>query len=367
MDDLSLSYAQMGIILGSWQLVYIFYAQVAGLLVDRMGPYRSLFLGATIIALSSALRWFAGNFVTLLLTVALFGLGGPLISIGLPKLASFWFVGKERGTASGIYTTGPIIGGIVTLSITRSVVLPLVSSWRNVFVVYSLVGLLIVGFWIVFGRKFPNEANQVAEVEQVRGERTWNVIKRLFKIKKIWLIVIIGVSSFLTSHGLSNWLPKILELKGLPPTEAGLVVSFLSFCAIFGSIIIPRLPYYLGSRKRAISLTLFTNGLAILVLGLVNGLPMWIAIALVGLTRGLFPLLTVALMDMPEVGPQRMGVVGGLFFSVGEIGGFGGPFIMGVLKDVTGVFLSGIIFLVIVTECSILCAVLLKADKSLAH
>jgi nitrate/nitrite transporter NarK len=94
---------------------------------------------------------------------------------------------------------------------------------------------------------------------------------------------------------------------------------------------------------------------------------MWIAIALVGLTRGLFPLLTVALMDMPEVGPRRMGVAGGLFFSIGEIGGFGGPFIMGVLKDVTGVFLSGIIFLVVVTECSILCAALLKTDKSLAR
>jgi cyanate permease len=367
MADLNLSYAQMGIILGSWQLVYIFYAQVAGLLVDWMGPYRSLFLGATIIALSSALRWFAGNFITLLLSVALFGLGGPMISIGLPKLASFWFVGKERGTASGIYATGPIIGGIVTLSITRSIILPRVGNWRNVFIVYSVIGFLIVIFWLIFGSKSLNVPKKIAEEERVTGEGAWTVMKRLFKIRNIWLIVIIGVSSFLTSHGLSNWLPKILELKGLPPTEAGLVVSFLSFCAIFGSILIPRLPYYLGSRKRAISLTLFIQGLAILALGLVSGLPMWIAIVLIGLTRGLFPLLTVALMDMPEVGPQRMGVVGGLFFSIGEIGGFGGPFIMGVLKDVTGVFLSGIIFLVIVTESSILCAALLKADKSLAR
>jgi nitrate/nitrite transporter NarK len=57
-----------------------------------------------------------------------------------------------------------------------------------------------------------------------------------------------------------------------------------------------------------------------------------------------------------------MGVVGGLFFSIGEIGGFGGPFILGLLKDVTGSFYSGIIFIVAVTEASIVFATLLEAD-----
>jgi len=35
--DLKLSYSQMGLILGSWQLTYIFAALVAGAILDRWG------------------------------------------------------------------------------------------------------------------------------------------------------------------------------------------------------------------------------------------------------------------------------------------------------------------------------------------
>jgi sugar phosphate permease len=34
-EDLKLTYSQMGLILGSWQLTYIFVALVAGMILDR--------------------------------------------------------------------------------------------------------------------------------------------------------------------------------------------------------------------------------------------------------------------------------------------------------------------------------------------
>lgn len=40
-----------------------------------------------------------------------------------------------------------------------------------------------------------------------------------------------------------------------------------------------------------------------------------------------------------------MGAAGGLFFSVGEIGGFLGPLLIGVLADLTGSFTVGILAL----------------------
>ena len=45
MSDLGLSYTQMGVITGAWQLIYIFTAQPLGLMIDRLGVYRSLLLG----------------------------------------------------------------------------------------------------------------------------------------------------------------------------------------------------------------------------------------------------------------------------------------------------------------------------------
>ena len=363
MNDLNLTYSQMGVILGSWQLVYIFFAQPAGMIIDSLGSYKSLFLGVTVISLSAALRWFAVSFESLLLSVALFGIGGPMISIGLPKLASMWFKGKERSVATGVYATGNTVGSIVALSTTNSFFMPVLGNWRNVFVMYSCIGLVTALLWLFVGWRHQNSNRSRPMAESMKGERALDVISRLFKKRNIWLIVIIGVTSFLVSHSLSNWLPTILELKGMTVSEAGFAVSSLKLFAILGSILIPRLPYTVGSKKRAISLTLFTLGVATLVLGVARGPLMWIGLAVAGITmRGLTPLLMVTLMDLPYVDSKQMGVVGGLYFSIGEIGGFGGPFVLGLLKDATGSFYSGIIFIVVVTEMSIIFAALLKAD-----
>jgi len=80
--------------------------------------------------------------------------------------------------------------------------------------------------------------------------------------------------------------------------------------------------------------------------------------------RGLLPLLTVTLMDLPEVGPARMGIIGGLYFSIGEIGGFSGPFILGISKELTNSFIPGLIFFAIVSEAAILLTILLDFSKT---
>ena len=59
-----------------------------------------------------ALRSIANGYLLLFLAVALFGVGGPLVSVGAPKLIASWFEGKERGLAIGIYSTGPTIGAV---------------------------------------------------------------------------------------------------------------------------------------------------------------------------------------------------------------------------------------------------------------
>jgi MFS family permease len=45
LNDLRMSYSQMGFILGSWQLTYILVALVAGAILDRWGVRKSIFAG----------------------------------------------------------------------------------------------------------------------------------------------------------------------------------------------------------------------------------------------------------------------------------------------------------------------------------
>ena len=123
-QELNMSYAEMGRVLGAWQLIYIFTALPCGTFIDRVGLRTSLLISAILIGLSCLTRSFAQGPVTLLIAVALFGLGGPLISIGAPKLISIWFKGRERGLAMGLYITGLTAGVVTALSITNSIILP---------------------------------------------------------------------------------------------------------------------------------------------------------------------------------------------------------------------------------------------------
>ena len=130
--DLGLSHAAMGSIMGAWQLVFIGSAIPCGMLLDRLGSRYALIIGIALIAASSLGRSLAGDYVSLLLAVMLFGLGGPIVSAGAPKVVTRWFEGSSRGLAMGIYTTGPGIGGMVSLTLTHSVLLPLLGDWREV-------------------------------------------------------------------------------------------------------------------------------------------------------------------------------------------------------------------------------------------
>ena len=62
LNDLRMSYSQMGFILGSWQLTSILIALVAGAILDRWGIKKSIFAGALIIGLSASTRYFATGF-----------------------------------------------------------------------------------------------------------------------------------------------------------------------------------------------------------------------------------------------------------------------------------------------------------------
>ena len=85
-SDLNLTYAQMGSTMGAWQLVYIFSAIPCGILLDKTGPRTALTIGALLIGASVFARGTAENYTELLLAVMLFGLGGPIISSGAPKV-----------------------------------------------------------------------------------------------------------------------------------------------------------------------------------------------------------------------------------------------------------------------------------------
>ena len=339
LKDLNMSYSQMGIILGSWQLTYIVVAIIAGTVIDKWGMRKSLFIGTVIIGLSAALRYFPSGFGSLLPVVAIFGIGGPLISIGAPKTIATWFRGKGRGTAVGIYTTGPWVGGLLALAATNSFVMPIAGySWRLTFVYYGFLVLIIALLWWFLARDIkPTGATE--------GESIGKVFSRLIKIRNVRLILIMGLLSFAIMHGFTNWLPRIIESGGMSPAAAGFMASIPVIAGIPAVLVIPRLvPPHL--RGRLIALLALVVAVALLVSVNTLGFPLFVGLTLFGIAGpSLFPIVMLILMETPEVGEKHMGLAGGIFFCVAEIGGFTGPLVMGILADLTGTFLAGAVFL----------------------
>ena len=179
-----MTYGQMSFVHSSWQMTNIVFAVCTGIIMDRWGIRRSIFFVALVIALSGLLRSSSTGFISLLFFFALFGVGGPMISIDCPKIIATWFQGKERGTTIGIYSTGPWIGSMISLAATNSVVMPLTDqSWRATFLWYGVMSLVIALLWWILAK----------EVDTGKGGERFNVmrvLRDLFGVRRVRLILI---------------------------------------------------------------------------------------------------------------------------------------------------------------------------------
>ena len=74
----------------------------------------------------------------------------------------------------------------------------------------------------------------------------------------------------------------------------------------------------------------------------ITGSPFW---SVTSLRSSLMTVTMLVMMQCKAVDDKNMGAAGGLFFTAGEVGGVLGPFLFGVVADLTGSFdlaLSGL-------------------------
>ncbi len=345
-SDLNLSRSAMGSVMGAWPLVYIAVSVPAGALIDRFGLRRSLAVGIILVALSGILRAVAVNYATMFLAVAIFGVGGPFISIGAPKLISVWFNRKDRGLAMGIYMTASNTGRILALATANSVLMPLYrSSWRLTMATYAGVALLSAFLWWFMARDL-GQSSDSAKGSGKDLAASMKVFPMLLRIGVVRIVLVITVGSFFFSHGFNNWLPEILRAGGMTAAQAGFWAILPIVVGIATTLVVPMVAKP-GRRIPMLVSIFMAAAVAALMVATTTGAPLTLGLILQGAaSRGVMPVIMLILMDAPQVGPERMGAAGGLYFTAGEVGGVLGPLLLGVAADLTGSFREGLFMLV---------------------
>ena len=337
--DLSLSRSAMGSILGAWALIYVFTAVPGGAVVDRLGLRWSLFVGGLTITASLVLRSMANGPVSLFAAVAVFGIGGPLVSIATPKLVASLFEADERRLPTGLGVSSPALGTAIALAVTNPILLPAFDgNWRPV-----LVSMAAVSFLTTLGWLYASRA--ITHVEQGATRTDRSTIARLLKLRSMRTILAITLFSFFFSHALSNWLPEILADTGRSDNAAGYLSAISVTVGIVGSLSIARL---VPSRRRPHALVAIFAVAGAMVAG-IGSLPFGLlfgALAVLGFARaGIIPLLFLEIMGDKNIAVSDIGAATGLFFAVGEIGGFSGPYVIGWVADTTEGFAAATLVL----------------------
>ena len=337
-EELGLSHSAMGGILGAWPLVYIVAALPGGAFLDRVGIRKALFLSILIIAASAICRSISTGHLSLFLAVGLFGLGGPLVSVGAPKAITLWFEGKERGVAMGLYITGPALGGVTALALTNSVVMPLVGGdWRVALQVYAVFVLATGVVWLfISGNALAQEVERKVAAQEKKPQ--FEIFVELIHMRPIQIVLVMSVGIFFYNHGLGNWLPEILRSRGMTPEAAGYWASVPTAMGVIGALIIPRLA--VPERRVFLLLFLFIcAGLGTQMMQNDPGLGLASGLILQGITRTtMMTIMIMVLVDTKGIEAHSVGLASGLFFSAAEIGGVLGPLTVGIVADLTGGF-----------------------------
>jgi CP family cyanate transporter-like MFS transporter len=204
--ELGLSATEIGLLASLPVALFALAALPGSLLVARFGTLATLVGGLVIVALGSALRAFSHDVALLYATTILMGSGVAILQPTMPAIVRQWLPQRiALGTA--IYTNGLIVGEIVPVMLTLSVVLPLTGGdWRLDLAAWSapvaLIALLVALF-APRGSGLPSSGT-------VPGRRWWpNWRSRL-----IWELALLFGGANSLYFGVNAFVPDFLAASG---------------------------------------------------------------------------------------------------------------------------------------------------------
>lgn len=164
---------------------------------------------------------------------------GAMGQLATSKLVSNWFVMK-RGTALGIAATGISVSGVVMPAISAYIIGEF--GWRNGFITYGLITLLVVVpvvLRLVISRPediglLPDGADEIASLPPARAKLH---TREFLRDPNFWYLTLtIGLLFCIQSATLIHMVPRLTD-RGMDLMAASFIASCTALCGVFGKLI----------------------------------------------------------------------------------------------------------------------------------
>jgi nitrate/nitrite transporter NarK len=344
-DELALTNAEAGFLFSVSILTLMLFRIPWGMLFDRKGLKVTMGLALVLMGVFGLMRGFAVNYPTLLASQFLLGVALSGIIPAIPKLVSEWFPREKVGLATGICMAGFPVGDILAVGVTPYLV-EVVSGWRQVFQVYGVWALLLIFLWW----KFASGESKNAKTAASTSASVKRDFAKLLRLKEVWLLTGLYFCAGGCYDTMLLWLPDVLQGEGLNPFKASLVASMLPVGFLVSAVAVGAFSDKLGLRRPFVLVMGFVSGPVLYLAGTMLGTSAYVMAFLLGLcTVGVLTLVLAVPVEMPRLSPFLSSAFG-VVSSVGNLGSFLLPTLVGQLRDVSGTFLLSMVVLAVVGE-----------------
>ena len=303
----------------------------AGMLADRFGGRRVFAALLVLAAIPAVAIGFSTSYAQLVWLGLFLGMAGTTFSVGV-GFTSKWFAPEKQGTALGIYGMGNIGQSIAVFG--APVLALQFGSWRPVFFIFAAVSLI----WGLVFYAFARDAATTLK------PKTLSENLSLLKSSPIaWVLSLFYFVTFGGFVAFSIYLPTLLKDQfGLSATDAGArTAGFVLLATLMRPIGGSLADRFGGARL------LMLVFVAVAALGLLMGCP-WMPTFTIGALGGAAALGLgngAVFKLVPQYFPKETGTVTGLVGAFGGLGGFFPPLVLGVIRDATGGYAWGFVFL----------------------
>ena len=280
---------------------------------------------------------------------------------GVILYLTFWYPARERARAVAIFALGGILAGVIGSPISGALLhmdgIGGFAGWQWLFLIEAIPAMfmgLVVLFLLPNG---PQQAKWLTPEEKawiqsrVDAERpTFSTghasLAEVFSNRQVWIFCLLYLLLNTGGYGYEMWLPSIVKsLSGLSDWAVGCINAIPYFAAGVAMFLVAGYSDRTGQRKGVVSI-------AALISAIGFGLSAYfqnpflaltaLILAFVGLKCAVAPLWAMATTSLGSTAAVT-GIA--LINSVGNLGGFIGPYLVGVIKDKTGSPITALLFL----------------------